>query len=686
LQITGKIESLDTTGNRGSIKNQDRLGKRKLFKRLVAFGLATLVGTACIVSAIVLYMSKNEVVILVADFDGLEVEKYGVTKEILHQLRTATEKYADVKIESLGKTIDEKQGRIFAREEGMKRNAAIVIWGSYTKTAQTIPVYINFEILKKPDSYVSWEWDKIAKDKNNKFNPDTLESFKLQEYLSKKMNYLTLSFLGLSRYSAGDYKGAITIFTDALNQQEKTILNLKQSQPYIPLFYRGISYFRIKDDQNAINDISKIIELSPSDANVYWARGFMNASNSKCNDSIRDFTKSLEINPKNSLTYSIRGAVFAEQGKYNDAIVDLKKAIELNPTESEGYLHLAMIYRISDKIDDAISNLNKAIQTSASDSKSRSMAYVELASLYHDLGDNEKGASSFNEAIKTNSNLDYVYFHRGDYYLSKREYDLSLLDFDQSIKNNPDSLRSRYYRARVNGIKKNFDGAISDYSKAIELESTGIYKYSTWRFSCEKYNNYYFRSAYLERGKIFEIKGDSNRALANYEEALKKVEDNSAKYVNYGVIYTKMNNFASSVVNFTKAIELSPNEPSLYNWRGNAYEEMGKHEKALTDFSQALSTAKKNLTKAYVHDSIGTMYRRSNREDLAIQNYNQAIEMFEKEKNIDSNVAESYFWLGTIYQSQGNIEVAKKYFNKSLNFPENLKFSEMAKNKIREIP
>ncbi len=74
-------------------------------------------------------LPTSDNIILVADFDSPDSKNYGVTETVINQLRQASLKYPDVKIQALNKPITEEEGSEVARMEGKKRKATIVIWG-----------------------------------------------------------------------------------------------------------------------------------------------------------------------------------------------------------------------------------------------------------------------------------------------------------------------------------------------------------------------------------------------------------------------------------------------------------------------------------------------------------------------------------------------------------------------------
>lgn len=74
-------------------------------------------------------------------------------------------------------------------------------------------------------------------------------------------------------------------------------------------------------------------------------------------------------------------------------------------------------------------------------------------------------------------------------------------------------------------------------------------------------------AAYLHglRGDAYLEKGDSNKALADYAQAVNFVPKNSADYLTRGATYEKMGNYKAAASDYTKGIALSPDDATPAN-------------------------------------------------------------------------------------------------------------------------
>src|SRR6185437_1227470 len=94
--------------------------------------------------------------------------------------------------------------------------------------------------------------------------------------------------------------------------------------------------------------------------------------------------------------------------------------------------------------------------------------------LYKLMGEEERARTNFNQALQlTSQSLDKPEnrFIRAYTYFISDEHDRAIEEFDQIAKPNSELLpQVLQLRALINDLRKNYDKAISDLSKAIKLQ------------------------------------------------------------------------------------------------------------------------------------------------------------------------------------------------------------------------
>src|SRR5262249_52469024 len=140
--------------------------------------------------------------------------------------------------------------------------------------------------------------------------------------------------------------------------------------------------------------------------------------------------------------------------------------------------------------------------------------------------------------------------------------------------------------------KGDLDRAIADYSEAIRL-------------------NPKLATAYYNRGIAWRAKGDLDRAIADYSEAIRLDPKLAAAYNNRGNAWSDKGDLDGAIADYSEAIRLNPKYTIAYRNRGLANLYAGTPPKALADLAQAHGLDPKNAYTALWLDIAG------NRSNLA---------------------------------------------------------------------
>ena len=97
--------------------------------------------------------------------------------------------------------------------------------------------------------------------------------------------------------------------------------------------------------------------------------------------------------------------------------------------------------------------------------------------------------------------------------------------------------------------------------------------------------------AYFGRGLTYGILGDYERAIADYDKAIELDPKDAAAYYNRGLAYADKGEYERAIADYDKAIELDPKDANPYYGRGLIYKGQGEKEKAIADFEKFLELA-----------------------------------------------------------------------------------------------
>ena len=126
------------------------------------------------------------------------------------------------------------------------------------------------------------------------------------------------------------------------------------------------------------------------------------------------------------------------------------------------------------------------------------------------------------------------------------------------------------YRMRGTAVarKNEYDRAIADFDEAIRLDPKD-------------------GAAFSARGAMYSIKGEYDRAIADSNAAI-SLTPNGTTYSNRGFVYNNRGEYDRAIMDLDRAIRLNPKSGFAYKNRGISYEKKSEFQKALNDYNQAI--------------------------------------------------------------------------------------------------
>jgi tetratricopeptide (TPR) repeat protein len=101
-------------------------------------------------------------------------------------------------------------------------------------------------------------------------------------------------------------------------------------------------------------------------------------------------------------------------------------------------------------------------------------------------------------------------------------------------------------------------------------------------------NGYVIDAAYLHRGIAYQQKGNFDGAIADFSEAINLNPAFADAYFHRGGAHRAKGDYDSAIADFDRAIQLDPKDAEAYNCRGEVYSAKGDYDRAIADFNHAL--------------------------------------------------------------------------------------------------
>lgn len=319
--------------------------------------------------------SPKTVSIVVAKFKGPgqgdNIDPQAVTDTIINRLRRETREFSEVEIKPLGKKITEEDNLQEIFKELRRCNNSVLIWGFYDETSN---VTVHIERLRESSLIpprtdtsvnVNLEFDYTA-------SMAEKQGITVKDALSGDMNFFSLLIVGLIRYEAKDFDGALLRFSKAQDQSTSTTGSIYK---YIFSYFLGNAFFHLGRYAEAAHSYENAMNLDNNDTDTLNNLALSLEYTGDYPKAEALFKRALALEEKergegSAALFNNLGGLYRNQGKYAEAEPLFKRALAIEEaatgTESSniaGFLNnLAAVYLDQGRADEAEPLFKRALK------------------------------------------------------------------------------------------------------------------------------------------------------------------------------------------------------------------------------------------------------------------------------------------------------------------------------------
>ncbi len=295
----------------------------------------------------------------------------------------------------------------------------------------------------------------------------------------------------------------------------------------------------------------------------------------------------LQIAPRLAPAYNNLGSLYLRQREYKKAAAVLEKGLKIDPKMSSASALLGMaLYEMADYTG-AERSLESALRANPKDNN----AELFLANDLIKLGEFQRAADHLRQLSQRQPESQEVLYLLGKVHMKLSEEALSKL-----TALDPNSVWVHEISGEVMESMKNYDGALLEYKKAVEVApqqaathyhlgnaywSLNMWDAATEQFRAELANDPSNCMAQWKIGNIIlEQHGDSTQALAEVQKALDVCPDLMGARVDRARALIKLERHAEAVKDLEAAVKADPGESSTHFLLAQAYRALGRTQDA----------------------------------------------------------------------------------------------------------
>lgn len=182
---------------------------------------------------------------------------------------------------------------------------------------------------------------------------------------------------------------------------------------------------------------------------------------------------------------------------------------------------------------------------------------------------------------------------------------------------------------------------------------------------------------YYNLGIAFEKKGQTDKAMTQYEEALKIKPNYAQAHLDLGNVFVQYGQIDDAMVQYQEVLRIKPNLAAAEIDLGNIFGQKGQIDKAIACYQNVLSADSVDLgardvlgvvlLREKARHNLGVVLFRGGRVDEAIVQYRKVLEA-------NPNDADTYYTLGNALLQKGQLDEAIAQYKKSIGLkPDNIR-------------
>ena len=319
-------------------------------------------------------------------------------------------------------------------------------------------------------------------------------------------------------------------------------------------------------------------------------------------------------------------------------------------------------------------------ETAASQARSDAYFHFSLGRGLEEEGKFTQALDEYRKAIQGDPQSSYLYVELANAYLRHRRFKEAVQEAENAIRLNPDNLDAHkilgqiYYTSIANedlnrspASSESLKKAIREYEAVVRIDPSDS-------------------SSLLSLSNLYRYDGNTEKAIETLKKYLEMVPSSEAGLANLAQIHSDQGKFKEAIDVYKKALEVNPESPRILEQLAYTYEQSKDYKNAIETYQKALKAdedsldLRKGLAQTLLEDGQqdqaekeylrileadpdeGIAYLRLGQIYRKRQDFDKALENFNKANSILVNSIEVPFYIASLYEELGKFEKAEERF------------------------
>lgn len=268
--------------------------------------------------------------------------------------------------------------------------------------------------------------------------------------------YVELLKRGAAFCDKGDFGDAIEVITRAIDLRPGMVEGYH---------LRATAYYCKRQDYKALADFSAAIRIDPGSARSLVGRSMIYLAMGKVAEAIEDSNAAIKLSPEYVHGYTSRAEALLHIGKDLDALSDIEKALQLNPGLSKAMILRGTYHRKCDNHQMAVLDYQKVLEKEPQNYEAR----LFLAYSYLSLKQNLNAKLEMDKAIELVPNSGECWALRGKANARMGALSESEADLTRAVTLRPEDVEFRMFLGDVFYLQHQDQKASDAYKGALDI-------------------------------------------------------------------------------------------------------------------------------------------------------------------------------------------------------------------------
>ena len=433
-----------------------------------------------------------------------------------------------------------------------------------------------------------------------------------------------------SRSETARMKGIISFKKNSFNEAEANLQNSIKLQPSLEgYYYLGLTQYAMGQFESAISQFNAILGRSPAHEPSQLMIAMIMLQQKRVDDAIEKVTAALKSNPDSAQAHNLLGSAYIAKGQFDEGMRELKHASELDPTivdtsVKKGILNLSRGNTLA-----AEGDFQAALRA-----KPENLNLRLLLQAYNLRQKNPGNAKSVLKQGLTGKKEDAIIYNAlASVAFSQRQIEEAVQYLQTAKKSDPSFWSSYYYLASYFASQGESDKAIAEFQEVLAKDPQNV-------------------RALLSVAALQDLRGRDKEALEAYTRAKQTKSD--AAYLEVAEYYLRKKDSANALKVLNDAVSANPKNMAALETKGKLLAADKKYKEALNVFDEI----------EQINKEAGLVLKLNTY--MVMNDAPKALEQALKIVSANPKSATGYMVVASLYEKQNNLDRAIDELKKGL--------------------